>query len=105
MGGELGYTLRLTLQAEADLEGIWLYGATEWSPNQADRYIDGIMAVFDLLCAMPGIARERMEFNPPVRIHPSGSHLIICCTLDDHFDVLRVLGGRQDWRRLLEVLE
>lgn len=105
MVGEHSYTLRLTPQAEADLEDIWLHGATEWSPDQADRYIDGIMAVFDLLCAMPGIARERTEFSPPVRIHPSGSHLVIYRNAGDHLDVLRILGGRQDWRRLLEVLE
>lgn len=29
------------------MEDIWLYGAAEWSPEQADRYIDGIVAVLD----------------------------------------------------------
>lgn len=87
------------------MEDIWLYGAAEWSPEQADRYIDGILAVFDLLCAMPELARERTEFVPPVRIHPSGSHLIVYRTMGDHLDVLRILGGRQKWQRLLEVLE
>ena len=87
------------------MEDIWLYGAAEWSPEQADRYIDGIVAVFDLLCAMSELARERAEFVPPVRIHPSGSHLIVYRTMGDHLDVLRILGGRQNWQRLLEVLE
>lgn len=105
MGSEDNLTLRLTPRAETDLEDIWRRGAAEWSPDQADRYIDGLAAVFDLLCAMPGIGRERMEFTPPVRIHPSGSHLIIYRTVDDRLDVLRILGGRQDWQRLLEVLE
>lgn len=105
MGGEPGFTLRLTLQAEADLEDIWLHGAAKWSPEQADRYIDGITAVFELLCAIPEIARERTEFTPSVRIHPSGSHLIIYRTVGNHLDVLRILGGRQNWQRLLEMLE
>lgn len=105
MGSEHSYTLRLTPQAETDLEDIWLHGATEWSPEQADRYIDGFMAVFSLLSAMPTVARERTEFIPPVRIHPTGSHLIIYRTEGDHLDVLRILGGRQDWRRLWEMLE
>lgn len=99
------YSLRLTPQAEGDMEEVWLHGAAEWSPEQADRYVDGITAVFDLLCAMPGIARERPEFNPPVRIHPSGAHMIVYRIVGDQLDVLRILGGRQDWRRLLEILE
>lgn len=99
------YSLRLMPQAESDMEEIWLHGAAEWSLEQADRYIDGITALFDLLCAMPGIARERPEFKPPVRIHPSGAHLIIYRTVGDQLDVLRILGGRQDWPRLLEILE
>lgn len=105
MATERSYTLRLTLRAEADMEDIWLHGAAEWSPAQADRYVDGITAMLDLLCAMPGIARERLEFTPPVRIHPSGAHLIIYRAVGDYLDVLRILGGRQDWQRLLEMLE
>lgn len=105
MPAEERYSLRLTPQAEVDMEEIWMHGAAKWSPEQADRYVDGITTVFDLLCAMPGIARERLEFTPPVRIHPSGAHLIIYRTVGDQLDVLRILGGRQDWPRLLEILE
>lgn len=97
--------LRLRPRAEADLEDIWQYGAAEWSAEQADRYIDGLAAVFDLLCAMPVIARERAEFTPPVRIHPTGLHLVIYRIADDHLDILRVLGGRQDWQKVLEALD
>lgn len=87
------------------MEDIWLHGGAEWSPEQANSYMDGITAVLDLLCSMPGIDRERMEFTPPVRIHSSGSHLIIYRAVGDHLDVLRVLSGRQDWQRLLGMLE
>ena len=97
--------IRLTPQAEADVEGIWRYGAAEWSPEQADRYIDGLVAVFDLLRSMPRIARERTEFTPPVRIHPTGPHLVIYRIAAPHLEILRVVGGRQDWQKLLEALE
>jgi len=97
--------VRLTPRAEADLEDIWRYSAAEWSPDQADRYIDGLVAVFDLLCAMPRIARERPEFVPPVRIHPTGPHLVIYRVAEGHLDILRVLGARQDWQALLRALE
>lgn len=54
---------------------------------------------------MPLIARERDEFSPPVRIHRTGPHLVIYRIADRHLDVLRVLGGRQDWHRLLDALD
>lgn len=55
MPGEGHYSLRLTPQAEDDMEEIWLHGAAEWSPEQADRYVDGITAVFDLLVSCLGL--------------------------------------------------
>ena len=54
---------------------------------------------------MPKMARERMDFVPPVRIHPTGAHLIIDRTNEGFLDILRVLGGQQDWQLLLESLE
>jgi toxin ParE1/3/4 len=88
--------------AENDLENIWHYTADNWSPVQADRYADALEAVFKLLVSMPGLARERQEFNPPVRIHPSASHVIVYRIEGDVLIVMRVLGAKQNWRALLE---
>ncbi len=68
---------RLTPAAQRDLEDIWLYTAQTWSMAQADRYSDIMEDTFDRLLFMPEMARERSEFDPPVRIHPSAEHLII----------------------------
>lgn len=105
MANELTGGIRLSPQAEADLENIWHFGAAEWSPVRADQYIDALVAVFDLLLAMPGIARERTEFTPPVRIHPTGPHLVIYRIEDNCLHIVRVLGGRQDWQKLLAAIE
>jgi toxin ParE1/3/4 len=43
--------------------------------DRARRFADGFFALFDLLVQFPDIARERTEFSPAVRIHPSGAHL------------------------------
>jgi toxin ParE1/3/4 len=48
-----------------------------WVEDQADHHVDGFFALFDLLAAFPEMARERAAFTPPVRIHPSGAHLVI----------------------------
>ena len=96
---------RLAPAAEADLEDIWLYAARNWSIDQADRYTDALEAAFDTLVAMPEIARERPEFSPPVRVHPSAQHVIIYRIAADHIVILRVLGGRQNWQTYLELAE
>ncbi|KAA9005062.1 type II toxin-antitoxin system RelE/ParE family toxin [Histidinibacterium aquaticum] len=98
-----GYRLRPL--AEQDLEEIWLYSAGEWGPEQAEAYLEGLFAAFELLSAMPDIARERLEFVPPVRIHPSAQHLIIYQVTGNHLDVLRILGGQQNWRALLDIID
>ncbi len=96
---------RLTPRAEADLEDIWLYTAQTWSPDQADTYIDNLVHTIDTLVAMPTIARERDEFDPPVRIHPAAEHLIIYRVAEPILLVIRILGGRQNWRAMLEVID
>lgn len=95
----------LTPRAVADIEEIWRYGAEMWSADQADRYIDDLERCFALIAAIPTIARERQEFAPTVRIHTHGQHLIIYRFADGLVTVIRILGGRQDWRRLLDTID
>lgn len=94
-----------TPKAEDDLEEIWRYTALTWSSHQADRYIDTLIQTIETLVAMPQLARERAEFSPPVHIHPAAEHLIIYRIDDDRLSVIRILGSRQNWRALLEVID
>ena len=95
-----GWVLRPA--AEADLSGIWLHGAGSWGIEQAERYADGLFAVFDLLAEFPEMARERGEFRPPVRIHPSGSHLVIYRTEGQVIEIIRVLHAHQNLTACLQ---
>ena len=97
--------LKLTPAAERDLEDIWVYTAETWGAAQAERYLDDIGAVFERLTAFPEMARLRPEFTPPVRIHPTGRHLVIYVVTEDSIEVLRVLGARQDWVGMLAALD
>ncbi|MFD1507945.1 type II toxin-antitoxin system RelE/ParE family toxin [Lacimonas salitolerans] len=96
---------RLTPAAQDDLEDIWLYTLQQWSIKQADRYADILEDTFDRLLFMPEMARERTEVDPPVRIHPSGGHLIIYRIERDHLVILRVLGAGQDWHAFLKAAD
>lgn len=82
--------------AETDLSDIWYYGADAWGIEQADRYADGLFALFDLLADFPEMARERSEFTPAVRIHPSGAHLVIYRAEGQGVEIIRILHAHQN---------
>ena len=103
MAGERRY--RLTPKAIADLEAIWLYTTAQWSAEQADQYVDELEQIFNTFAAMPEMARERREFSPPVRIHPHRQHLVIYREASDTVEIIRVLGGAQDWMAVLKRLD
>lgn len=96
---------RLTPAAQNDLEDIWLYTLEQWSVQQADRYADILEDTLDRLLFMPEMARERPEFDPPVRIHPSAEHLIVYLIEGDQLVVLRILGAGQDWQAILRAID
>jgi len=102
-GDVAGY--RLTPKAEDDLERIWRFSAATWSADQADRYVDALIRTIETLVTLPGIARDRPEFDPPVRIHPVAEHLIVYRVDGCRLLVVRILGGRQNWRAMLDVID
>jgi toxin ParE1/3/4 len=95
-------TFKLYPEAELDLEGIWEYTAKTWSDNQAVKYIDDIEAVFLLLVDNPFLCRERVELQPPVRIHCFQSHLIVYRQLGDDIGIIRILHESVDVEERLE---
>jgi toxin ParE1/3/4 len=95
-----GWSLRPA--AETDLSNIWQASAAQWGIGQADSYIDGLFAVFDLLAEYPELARERTAFSPPVRVHPAGSHLVIYRLEDQTVEIIRVLHSRQNLAAYLQ---
>ena len=88
-------------KAEADLNDIWAYTVSEWSRDQAIAYLRGLDAVITLLCAFPGMARERPEFSPPVRLYPYRSHIVVYLAHDESLYVIRLLHAKSDWQSLL----
>lgn len=93
---------KLPPKAVADLDIIWRYSAGNWSVDQADLYVDDLTRIFELLVSMPTMARERHEFSPPVRIHTHSEHLIIYTMQEATVLIIRVLGGGQNWKAILE---
>ncbi len=89
---------KLTRTAANDLRQIYRYGAATFGPDQASAYHALLAQTFVTLAAHPLIARERLEITPPVRIHPSGAHLIACrIESDASILILRVRQSHEDW--------
>jgi toxin ParE1/3/4 len=84
---------------------IWRTSAKTWTAAQADIYIDTPIATIETIVAMPTLALEHVDFDPPVRIHPAAEHLIIYCIEADAILVIRILGGRQTGRAMLDVID
>jgi toxin ParE1/3/4 len=92
---------KTTRQADQDIIDIYVRGIAEFGVDQAERYHEGMVSVFDLLAENPRLARERPEFNPPVRLHPYQAHMIAYIIRDDGILIIRVLHGRQAWEQVL----
>jgi len=58
-----------TRQADQDIIDIYMRGAADFGVDQAERYHNGLAAVFDRLAGNPDMARKRMEFTPQARLH------------------------------------
>ena len=92
---------RTTRKAEQDIIGIYLWGCRQFGQKQAERYHAGLTQTLNLLGDNPRLARERAEFDPPVRMYPYQSHMIVYLLDDSGALIVRVLHGRQDWERHL----
>jgi toxin ParE1/3/4 len=92
----VGY--HLSRRAEQDLVELFLDGAERFGLRQAEAYLDLLARTFEFLADNPEAARLREEIDPPVRIHPVQSHLVVY-RVDEDGDVfvIRVRHGHEDW--------
>ncbi|NKX44136.1 type II toxin-antitoxin system RelE/ParE family toxin [Roseicyclus persicicus] len=93
---------RVSREAEQDLQEIWLYGSARWSPEQAERYYDELLALFGRVSAFPRLGRAVWQKSGrPMRLHPYRAHIVLYRVDEDGVLILRVLAARQDWLALL----
>lgn len=88
---------RLTRRAEEDLIQIYVASVEVFGETQAERYQDALEAAFDLIGEFPEMARERAEYDPPVRIHPCKSHVLIYLIEPEGPLIIRVRHAQEDW--------
>jgi toxin ParE1/3/4 len=93
---------RVSRKAEADLDDIWVYVATEsGSLEIANRLVDSITDRFLLLATHPYAGRERNDdLGPGRRSFPVGEYVIIYRIEGGDVMILRVAHGRRDLEAL-----
>jgi toxin ParE1/3/4 len=92
--------IKKTILADEDLIDIYLYGCQNFGETKAEKYHAELHQAFVFLADNPFVSNERYEFDPPVRIHPHGKHLIVYTVEDSFILVIRVLHQRMDLNRL-----
>lgn len=74
----------------------------QWRDRRAERYPEEVLSARDLIAAEPRLNRERAEIRLPVRLHASGSHVIIHQETETGVSVLRIVHARRDRIALVE---
>ena len=94
---------RLAPEAEADLDDIWYYTATESGGIEiADRIIDSITERFLLLATHPHLGRRRDEdLRQGLRSFMVGAYLILYRVDAEDVLIPRVIHGRRDIQALM----
>ncbi|MCF0056309.1 type II toxin-antitoxin system RelE/ParE family toxin [Dyadobacter sp. CY356] len=93
---------RLTKLAEHDLEKIWDYTVYEWSLDQAEKYIDGLLSSFEAIGEgrIEGKAIDSVVLGYRKVLH--GKHYIFFrFSHEDVVDIVRILHISMDIERHL----
>lgn len=91
---------RLSQRAEIDLAEIYAYTVTQWSVDQANRYLTDIREALKGLVTGTRIGRRGAELGTPYMCCGVGSHLIFYREAE-HILVARVLHASIDLQRHL----
>jgi len=90
--------LRLSPEAEAELDGIWIHMAREsGSIDIATRVVESINERFWLLSRYPYMGRQRDDLGPGVRSFTAGDYVVLHrIAEDDVVLILHVVHGSRD---------
>lgn len=90
---------KLSKLAEKDLAGIWRYTVDNWSREQANKYVNGLLnACADIARAPESVGRPCEYVREGYRKYPFGRHIIFYKILEDGSTLIsRVLHEQMDF--------
>jgi toxin ParE1/3/4 len=92
---------RLAPEAEADLDKLWYYVASNSSIEVADRLVDSLATRFFLLGTHPRAGRRRDDLWPGMRVFPVGDYVVLYRVEGNDVLIQRVVRGSRDIEALL----
>lgn len=95
--------IRVSSQAEQDLDEIWLYLAKQsGSIETANGVIDSITDAFALFASTPHAGTRRDEIAPGVLGFPVGKFIVYYREAGPHVVIARVIHGMRDQTQAFE---
>ncbi len=90
--------IKISVEAEIDIENIWLYTFQTWSIEQADRYYNLILDEIEYLAANPHSGKNYAHIRNGYYCSKVKSHLIFykLNTKENALEIIRVLHQRMD---------
>ncbi len=92
---------RLTKQAKADLKQIWKEIARGRDPATADRFAAAILDGCRKHAQFPETGQSREDLVAGLRSFPVSPYVVFFRRAEETIEVLRVLHGRRDIRRIM----
>lgn len=96
-------TVKLTPKASQDLEDIWYYGYHHFGEEQANRYINQISCIFQVM-SDNNIGTPRPELGEYICALPIERHMLYFLQTDTEIIIIRILSQQQDAGRHLNWL-
>lgn len=82
---------KLSVEAERDLEGIYLTGLLEFGARQADLYFEGLVPRFDQIASTPMMYADVSHLRAGYRRSVYNAHAIYYQIAPAHVFVVRIL--------------
>lgn len=90
----------LTNKAVADLNGIWEYTLENWSENQADRYYDMLLDIFQDIADNPELGKNYNRIKSDLFGLKANRHVIFYRKSNvNPIEITRILHERMDLKR------
>jgi len=92
-------TYKLTLEAENDLDRIWLRGLKEFGVEQADRYYNALFDRFEVLAEQPHKYQLVDNIRKGYRRSPCGVDSIYYRVIGNDVEIMSIIGrqGVEEW--------
>lgn len=82
------HKLVLSVEADHDLNALYVDGYQRWGMEQADRYYDALLTHFDLLCENPYLFRAIDEIREGYRRSVCGKHAVYYRVVGDTVEIM-----------------